>query len=239
MKKIIAVNCCAALVLLSGCAPYERIKPPGTLLERPEVAGSGGDFMYAKFLSALTAAKDNEAKPENYQALYREGKGLIDYHCATYFSRLGKLQQDLGYTRKETSLIGGTVTAILGQATASVKTVANTSALFSLGTSSMDAYQDVYLYSPDVGAIEQLVQGEMKKFSENNSVNSIQSWGDATGMLVKYEQYCQPQGIRHLINTSVGKQAQEQQALTPMASGVPATTAEPVTGANAAQPGKK
>lgn len=223
MKKIVAVKCCAVLLMLSGCA-YERISPPGALLERPEVTSQQSSFMYDKFLSALEAAKAGTANAESYQALYLEGKGLIDYNCATYFSRLGKIQQDMSFTRQETSLAGGTISAILGQATTSVKTIANAGALFSFGTASMDTYQDAYLYSPDVGAIEQLVQGEMKKFSDNNPADNITRWGDAAGLLAKYEQYCQPQGIRHLINTSLGTQSKKPEALTPLAgSGVPAT----------------
>lgn len=212
LQNVLLVPIFAVLLLAACAAPYSTVRPLGPLFEEGKITGhtipdglaasgvSSADFMYFKFISALDAALKPQAASAVYQTLYDEGKGLIDYRCAMYFSRLGKIQQDLGYTRKETTLTGGLVSGMLGLANQTPKVIANTGAAFGFTAASMDSYQDAFLYSPDVGAIQQLVYAKMKK---EGSAESVTSWGDATSRLAQHEQFCQPQGIRHLINESV------------------------------------
>lgn len=226
--------------LLAGCSvPYKFISPPPPLFEESAINSGANstapslpksldttnlgahsensanttadNFMYRKFISTLQEALKPTVNRDQYQSLYVEGTGLIDYRCAQYFAHLGKAQQDLGFTRKETNLTGGLVSGMLGLANQSPKVIANSGALFGFTSASMDSYQDAYMFSPDVGAIQKLVESKTEKFkSEHSSIAT--TWAEATSRLSQYEAFCQPQGIRHMINESVTNSA---------ASGVP------------------
>jgi len=109
----------------------------------------------------------------------------------------------MGFTRKETSLTGGVVSGMLGLANQTPKVIANTGALFGFTTASMDSYQDAYLFSPDVGAVQELVFNGFTTFKADHP--SATTWGEVVSLLPQYEEKCQPHGIRRMINASLTK----------------------------------
>lgn len=198
-------------LILQGCTPYRLISPPESLFQDTNViatsgatsSSSPGTYVYGAFNRALQKAQADDAKPDDFKKLYLQGMGLVDYVCANYFRTLGKASQDMGFTRKETSLTGGVVSAMLGLANQTPKVIANTGALFGFTTASMDSYQDAYLFSPDVGAVQELVFNGFSEFRTRHP--SAETWGDVVSLLPQYEEKCQPHGIRRMINASITK----------------------------------
>ncbi len=195
-------------ILLSACSvPYRLVSPPPLIAEDVSIKGAdttkSGVDAYAAFNTALVAASGNGAQTADFTKLAKEGEALIEANCARFFDRLGKIQQDLGFTRKETSLLGGFVSGALGLAGATPKAIANTGAAFGFTTASMDSYQDAYLFSPDVGAVQHLVRKEMEKFRTDNALTNATTYTQVVSLLSSYEALCQPHGIRNKVNQAV------------------------------------
>ena len=115
----------------------------------------------------------------------------IEYRCGQYFDTLGRAVQQLSFTRKETSLTGGLVSGAMGLANQSAKT--NTAALFGFATSSMDAYQEAFLYTPDIDLMRRLVMAALaangKNFTQQNDEKEI-AYGQVVSFLKLHESIC-------------------------------------------------
>lgn len=211
-----SVTVCATFLfatVLSACAPYARITPPDAIyVEKAgrDAAGNPRNLVDQGFKRALdqywtaTASKEASTVAAALPSLFAESIGLADYQCLDYFNRLGRASRDLAWTRYETSLTGGVVSSMLGLAGQSAKTIANTGAAFGFTTASMDNYENNYLFSPDVGAVQILVRdAQLKLKSSWGNTSTIDSWGQMISLVKEYEDICQPHSIRHLINASL------------------------------------
>ena len=214
LRNLLAFSLCP--VLLTACA-YNLISPSPKVFEdtNPDRLKGFNDALAKakgtateKDATAKATTAEEKPGPKEFKNLLKEGAALVEYNCTLYFDRLGKAQQEIGFTRKETSLAGGVVSGALGLAHATTKTVANTAAAFGFTTSSMDAYQDSYLYSPDVGAVQTMVAARMDIFKKDNITTQLDDQKSPTytgvvSLLTQYEAICQPHGIRALINKAV------------------------------------
>lgn len=234
LTKITALTCAA---LLCACASTNSSSPAVSLFNNPKstfTPGSRDDQLavdnevkalnpYAGYQKALLAAgkyykedhKDPDGSESNKlnQNLLREGMSMIEYRCGVYFDELGKAIQSLSFQRKETSLIGGLVQGSMGLANQSSKAIANTGAIFGFATSSMDAYQEAFLYTPDIDYIRRLIlnalQNNAAQISETINDNPL-TYGGAISYLKQYESNCQPASIRALVNQAVSQAVEEK-----------------------------
>lgn len=240
--KKLAVGCTA--VLVASCA---TVRPPPALSEDPNIrpvnaspnAAAMGVDPYIAFNRALLLAQDSKATVDNQIEFLNEGFALIDSQCSAYFAILGKAEQNLRFARNQTTLTSGVALSLLGLANASTNAVATVGTLFSFGVASMNTYEDVYIFSPDVMAVQALVHSAMGsykvEFAKQAGQQPVMSYTFVESQLRKYASYCEPHGIRHLVNQSL---AQVQTTAGPQANaggsvGVPAV---PVAGGPARAP---
>lgn len=168
----------AALALTGCAAPYRLISPPGPALQNTALSPTGSpDWLEDRFADSVRAAAKPDAGTDSFAKAQKEARGVVDYRCTQYFRSLGRASQDLGYTRQETSLTGGVAAGMLGLAGQSAKVIANTAAMFGFASASMDAYESSYLYSPDVGLVEQLVRENLKKIQIAQGTATLDSFG--------------------------------------------------------------
>jgi len=197
--------------LLGGCAavsaPPSVLKDPKVLRQQTEPGDVGVDA-YIAFNRALAEAQANRADYTRQADFLNEGFALVTYRCNQYFAGLGAAEQDLRFARKQTTLASGLVLSMLGLAHATTKAVANTGALFSFSVASMDSYQDVYIYSPEVRTLQRLVLDALashrKKVAKDTDVTQLTYTG-VIDILADYEAHCQPQGIRDMVNQSLNQ----------------------------------
>jgi hypothetical protein len=227
--------------LLSACGS-PSIRPPVPLGQDPlvqpanSVAAAEGFDPYYAFNAALAAAQKDTNDSSKQAVLLQEGMSLIAAKCAHYFAGLGSAEQHLRFARKETALTGGLAAAMLGLANASTKAVANTGALFSFSTASMDSYLDSYIFSPEVKALQTLVMDAMTT-TQAQGVGLITrsargegslSYTQVFDFLTQMESYCQPHGIRDLVTKAVnGVKTTATPAPAPPPNPAPAPAATP------------
>lgn len=246
-------NHALAIVLVGMlCTACTSISPPPPLAEDSRVQpvttttppNTSGVDPYVVFNRALLTAQSESAKNEDQINLLNQGFALVDFRCNRYFTALGKAEQDLRFTRKQTTLTSGIVLSALGLASASAKTIANVGAMFSFGTASMDSYADAYIFSPDVKAVQRLVADAMgsyrTKFIKESGSQPAFSYTSAVSTLAEYESFCEPHGIRDLVNKSL---AQVRTTTEPPSSTVPtpsvAAPAAPPIDHNGGKPPEK
>lgn len=95
----------------------------------------------------------------------------------------------------------------MGLANQSAKSIANTGAIFGFTTSTMDAYQEAFLYTPDIDTMRRLVLAALNTSAQQitSEVNQNQlSYGEVISLLKQYESNCQPASIRSLVNQAIG-----------------------------------
>lgn len=216
-------GCMTACSTISAPPPlsHESEVRPAATEPRP----SGAD-PYIVFNRTLRNAQSVGASSADQLNLLSQGFALVNYRCNQYFSVLGAAEQDLRFTRKQTSLTSGVVLAALGLANATTKTVANVGSLFSFGVASMDSYQDVYIFSPDVKAVQRLVLDALstyrEKFVRENGDTPAMSYTAVISTLSEYEAFCQPHGVRDLVNQSLAQTTTSAEPRTPApAAGIP------------------
>lgn len=205
-------------LILSACGGI-AINPPKPIFEDEKVlakkqedpATNSGRDPYLAFNRALLLAQAPNPSADANVNLLNEGLGLIEFNCNKYFVTLGRTQQELGYIRKETSLTGGLVSGMLGLSGATPKAIANIGSIFGFSAASMDSYQDAYLFSPEIKAVQKLVLSALDAFREELSekLSGTQPqriiYSDVAKWLSRYEAHCQPHGIRDLVNQSLNQ----------------------------------
>ncbi len=210
----------AGVTALSGCATPHSTTPAVSIFESPDNTfkmkrsdqaaidnNVGALNPYAGYKIALRDAEESPADSGKNRELLTEGMAAIEYRCGVYFDALGKALQSLSFARKETSIVGGLIQGTMGLANQSAKAIANTGAVFGFTTSSLDAYQEAFLYTPDIDSIRRLVLQMMETNASqiNTAIGENRlAYGQAISYLKQYESNCQPASIRTLVNQAVG-----------------------------------
>src|SRR5262249_52013886 len=124
----------------------------------------------------------------------------------TYFRALGQYAQEYAYGSKQLSLTGGTAAAIEGLTGVAAKAISITGSTFAFGAASAAAYQDTFVFSPDVASVENLVKGAQdaaRKAIVPTSPSGPANRDDVGNLLKQYEKTCEVQTIRNLVNQSI------------------------------------
>jgi hypothetical protein len=191
-----------SLLFVTGCAtiapPAETISTATTVELRRSFDASLQGINAA--LSVPQAARSDATVVRNF---LENGMALADIQCKTYFKSLGLAAQRYAFARKELGLTGGLVAGLEGLSGVSAKAIAITSSMFSFGTASSEAYADVFLFSPDISGIQDLVDGAQRTYRAALPAPAAMSYGAAIGILRDYDKLCEVQTIRRLINESV------------------------------------
>jgi len=131
---------------------------------------------YAGFHAALNKANDalNKSNLNDSNAnadLLIAGMNLITGNCSRYFTNLGKIGQNTSFARRETNLLGTSTAALMGMFDATSKAISATATGFGFTTSTMDTFSDVYLFSPEIKNVQDLVMDALKiQMDEGNKI---------------------------------------------------------------------
>lgn len=208
-------------VLLAGCA---SIDPPPSIINADVVKDLNGEFNLAltAFKTTLNKAQKTPDDDKAASDFLEAGLAIVDLSCKNYFQNLGLAAQQFSYGRKQLNLAGGVVAAIQGLTGVAVKAVAITASAFGFGGASADAYADSYLFSPDVGGVQTLIEGAQAAYKQKLSTLGKLNYAAAIDTLKDYETICQVQTIRRLINESVaaGKPISSFDAATDPKAGI-------------------
>lgn len=189
-------------VILCGCA---SIQPPPATISAGSVAELQRSFdtSLKGINTALAAPTATPADTTLVRNFLEAGMALADIGCKAYFKNLGLAAQRHAFGRKELGLTGGLVAGLQGVTGVSAKAIAITSSMFSFGTASTDAYADVFLFSPDISGLQDLVEGAQGAYRAAMPPVTAMSYGAAVGTVRDYDKLCEVQTIRRLVNESV------------------------------------
>lgn len=217
MRYLIVVTLSA---LVSGCGMFPSYQTPFSA-RNPLIDGSleGANKQTTTFLSEkaqswVDAYKKlrSEPKKENVRPYVGSGITYSDLICRDYFERLSLTKAHRDHAKKETNLVGGLTASLMGLAKASASGIAATSAAFSFGSASFDAYDEAFLVSPNIAELEKLVQRKQEQVeiliyrkldSSAKWPDGIESMDEADRALNSYIEICTPNGIRNLLSESI------------------------------------
>ncbi len=215
------------LLGLQGCSlvktPYS-IKNP--VIHEEVVKGGDGATVESRTMLKETAARWIEAygnartaaDPQIRKfAIYNFVDAGITYSgllCEEYFLAMKYTHAHRGFYQKEVSLMSGMTSALMGLAQASAGSIAATGAAFSFGNASFDSYNEAFVFSADLNALESLVRASqaqqeviiLKKLNasdEKPPPDSIRTLDQAVRELDKYTYTCTRGGIVALLNDTV------------------------------------
>jgi len=189
-------------VLLSGCASIET--PPGTISEK---AKQDLDATFTASIRSINDAMSSQqgvaADPNLVANFVGAGMALSDIRCKDYFKRLGQAAQQYAFGRKELGLASGTVAGLQGLTGVSAKVVAITASMFSFGIASTENYADAFLFSPEISGVQQLVESAQNAYRVATPPLEGMKYPEALTHLRTYDQLCEVQTIRRLVNESI------------------------------------
>ena len=202
IKKVLIL---LVMPMLTACSALSPPTPLLSSIELDKLENLVRIRIQTHFLSneKIGDTKIKESFNSELKKLLTDVLTLAELKCESYFIRLGSSQQKLGFGRREATLAGGAVSAFLGLANATSKTISNTGTAFALGIASLDTYEDVFLFSPDVGAVQALVRSSQQAFLQSLAPSSIEDIATVIRVSTDFENICQVHTIRRLVNQSV------------------------------------
>ncbi|MGE7992510.1 hypothetical protein ACQKPE_16015 [Pseudomonas sp. NPDC089554] len=232
-------------VLISGCGMFPSYQTPFSV-RNPLIDGSleGTNNQTTTFLSEKAQSwvdkykklRDDPRK-ENIRPYVGSGIAYSNLICRDYFERLSLTKAHRDHAKKETNLVGGLTASLMGLAKASAGGIAATSAAFSFGSASFDAYDEAFLVSPNIAELEKLVQRKQEQVeiltyrkldSTAKWPDGIESMDEADRALNSYIEICTPNGIRNLLTESIeekkAKTVEKTKAINESAANVSTTT---------------
>lgn len=134
--------------------------------------------------------------------------------CNDYFDKLTLTKAHREFAKKETNLVSGLASGLMGLANTSSAVIAGSGVLFSFSQSSFDAYNESYMLSPNLSMLERLVkerqiEEEIVIYKKLNASygetwpNKIETLEQGERVLSGYISHCTVNGIKNLIDTSV------------------------------------
>lgn len=129
--------------------------------------------------------------------------------CTGYFQQADYTKSQRAFARKETNISGGLISAALGLAEASVKTVSGVGVAFSALDSSFDAYDNSFLVSPQLGLLEKAVKNNMANVYVIESAKNFDSVSQVITSLSKITTLCSQTGMQAFVDESVNQTLQK------------------------------
>jgi hypothetical protein len=202
----------ACSLVLSGCATTTT-QPKVTIANtkfgnaNAAVAKEGTTVLEQAAFTAAAALFESAKVPADRTkaiAAFRTARALLDHHCNEYLDALGSANQRAGNERKQTGLIGGFASTIMGLTGSSAKEIAGVASAFSFTQASMDAFMTSYLFSDAASSITKLVRDSQSAYLRASEDHfATLDYPGAVSLLGGYEQICRPAQIRSLIDQAI------------------------------------
>ena len=175
-----------------------------------------GNHAYARHL-ATTARRGSTASAPQFQCLYliqnpmpeqvrrhvRAGMALSDLYCDTYFRRISRRWNERLFLRDTTNDVGAAISAILGIANAGSGLTGAVGAAFGLADSRFRNYDQIFVVSPDLPALQRLVRQKREELRTSIEANLPQDFYGAQDRILEYAELCSYTGMRGLLNVAV------------------------------------
>lgn len=143
----------------------------------------------------------------------RAGFALSDLYCKNFFRRVSSHSQQRGYARNNTNDVGAAISAILGLSSASPALAGGIGAGFGLADSVFRTYDQQFLISPDLGAVQTRVFSEQAAFARETYKNPPDNLFDATIAISDHANYCSYVGMKRLIGAALVDKSKEKEPI--------------------------
>jgi hypothetical protein len=199
-----------ATAALSGCSTG-RLRSQQTLTASGPVTVTNADdqgligrFSASHELArrAVGTAQENACAQDFLDA----GLALTEVYCDDFMFKLGALRQNNDALYQGTALAGTTAATILAAASASQPAIALTSAGFTTALAGIEVFQNVYLFAPDISAVQSLVDEAMSAYvlaATAPTRRATYGYESAFTTIRGAQTICEVQSIRHLVNEAV------------------------------------
>jgi hypothetical protein len=137
-----------ACTAISG--PERAISTDGLSIEKTSP-------IFSLFKKSYADSSENPLVSSYATEFFNAGVSVSSSLCSDFFYQLGQEEQRFDYAQRQSGLLGNSIATILGALKASSEAVALTGAGFTLFTGSLSTYRDVFLFSPEVASVEELI----------------------------------------------------------------------------------
>ncbi|NIJ08254.1 hypothetical protein FHS31_001871 [Sphingomonas vulcanisoli] len=133
------------------------------------------------------------------------GMRVMDLRCDMFFESIGTGSQRLDFLHREAETLTGALIAALGVANVGKDWVTGVGIGSNLALRSLDNFNDVFFFSPDVAAVQKLVKTaeDSVRTLARSAGHSPATYDDAIGYLRDYQNLCTAHQIKALVNASV------------------------------------
>ncbi|CAA6811268.1 MAG: Unknown protein [uncultured Sulfurovum sp.] len=172
------------------------------------------------FINAYVEAKKNKRDGRAIRNYIDSGITYSHLLCNDYFERLSYTKAHRDFAQKETNLVGGLASGLMGLAQTSSSVLAGTGILFSFAGTSFDSYNESFLLSPNLSMLERLVKERQKEEEiviykklnesfEKRWPNRIETLEQGERALSGYISHCTVNGIKTLLDAAVQNETTE------------------------------
>lgn len=175
-----------------------------------------GNYSYTRHQSpeagraGRTAAQQFEClyliqDPSPAQALQhvRAGMALSDLYCDLYFRRIARRWNERMFARNTTNDVGTAISAILGLTAAGSVATGAVGVAFGLADAAFRNYDNVFVVSPDLPALQNLVRQKQVELREAIEAAPPTDFYRAQSQIIGYARLCSYTGMRGLLNVAV------------------------------------
>lgn len=131
------------------------------------------------------------------------GFALSDLYCDQFFRRIARRWNERLFLRNTTNDVGAAISAVLGLAKAGSGVTGGVGAGFGLADSAFRNYDNVFVVSPDLPAMQKLVREHQTRFRDETLAAIPSDYYTAQTKIVQYAQLCSYTGMKGLLNAAV------------------------------------
>lgn len=128
---------------------------------------------------------------------------LSDLYCDQFFRRIARRWNERLFVRNTTNDVGAAISAVLGLAKAGSGVTGGVGAGFGLADSAFRNYDNVFVVSPDLPAMQKLVREHQLKFRDETLAAVPTDYYSAQTKIIQYAQLCSYTGMKGLLNAAV------------------------------------
>ncbi|WP_332604786.1 hypothetical protein [Acinetobacter sp. ESBL14] len=227
MKKIILVflmgNLATACTLLNPARMQAPAGPPNIIVQGTHDFVTGDIIemqklvyfnAYANALSAegviVNQGKISNKTPtalssDPYRYFYDTGASYWSAICTDYFRRSESTSNQRLNARRQTNLVGGLTSALLGLSNVPSATVGGIGAAFSAVDSGFDAYDNSFLINMNLGLLSGAVFKRMDEIYKANETKKFANSGQVFLALREYSEPCTHTGMKRILDESLKK----------------------------------
>lgn len=196
---------------------YEAaLKAEGYIMQHGEQEGyrdkkikKPGDFKTYDLI--LSKRQDEEQRRLINNQFFQEGYVYASSICMGYFQQADYTKSQRTFFRRGTGIASGLVAGVMGLAEVSAKTIGVTTIGFSALDTSLDAYDNSFLVSPQLGLLEKAILDNMHKIYKIEDRNNFNSVAEVVISLSKIANVCSQTGMQAFVDESLNEKIKKTQ----------------------------